>query len=230
MNPGRTAAPVLQAMWARPVAVQACDAEERHKLALRRGHVRVHQNADRAAGVDGCQQPAAEVVFVNHEVAVEAADAVDLGVEAAVVEPANDHAHGMAHERVVEAGELPCAEVPGDDEDALAAGLRRQVVIEAFGAHPVAGVLGGVARHAAELDELPAQMNVDVLENFFPGLGGEFGERQLEIAHADAAQAAEAPVDGKGEAGRPAGAPAARHAAQTAGYGPNQPVLQSFLH
>ena len=131
---------------------------------------------------------------------MQAADAVDIFVEAAVVEVANDHAHGMAHERVVEAGQLPCAQVAGDDEDALAARLRREVVFQTLGAHPVARVLGGVARHAAELDELPAQMDIDALENFFPGLEREFGEGQLKIAHAHAPQPAEAPVNGKGKA------------------------------
>jgi len=91
--------------------------------------------------VDGLQEPAAEVVFRDHEVPVQATDAVDVLIEAAVIEIADDHAHGMTHERVVEAGKLPCAEVRGDDEDALAAGLRSEVVIETLGAHPVAAIL-----------------------------------------------------------------------------------------
>jgi hypothetical protein len=73
-------------------------------------------------------------------------------------------------------------------------------------------------------------MNVDATENLFSGLGRKFREGQLEVAYTYAAQSAEAPVDGKGEA---AGEPARqcpRHAAQAAGYGSNQPVFQIFQH
>ena len=73
---------------------------------------------------------------------MQAADAVHISIEPAVVEPADDHPHGMAHQRVVEAGKLPCAQVAGDDQNAFAAGLRGQIVIQALGAQPVAGVFG----------------------------------------------------------------------------------------
>jgi hypothetical protein len=42
-------------------------------------------------------------------------------------------------------------------------------------------------------------MDIDALENFLSGLEREFRESQLKITHADAAQSAEAPVDGEGE-------------------------------
>jgi len=72
-------------------------------------------------------------------------------------------------------------------------------------------------------------MNVNALENFFSRFGRELRHGKLQIAHADAAQPGEAPVDGK------ARQPASRRAnprgmRQTAGYGSNQPVFQSFLH
>ena len=107
MKPGRTAAPVLRATWARPVAVHASMPKNSDECALRRGHVGVHEDADGAALVHGGEEAAAEVVFVEDVVAVHAADAIDVGVEAAVVESADDHAHGMAHEGVVEAEEVP---------------------------------------------------------------------------------------------------------------------------
>ena len=62
----------------------------------------------------------------------------------------------MAHQRMVEAGKLPRAQVARDDQHAIAARLRRQVVLEALSAQPVAGVGNRVAGHAAELDQLPA--------------------------------------------------------------------------
>ena len=153
--------------------MQAVDPEKLDELALRRRHIRVHQNADRAAGAHGLQQPAAEVVLMHHVVAVQTSDPVDVLIQAPVVESPDDHAHGMPHQRVVEAGKLPRAKMSGDDENAFAARLRIQVVFQALGAHPVAGVLRGVAGHAAELDELPAEMDVDAPQDFFSGFGGE---------------------------------------------------------
>jgi len=73
MKPGERCAG-LAAMW-RAGSVQAM--RRRHKLAWA-GHVRVHEDADGGAGVDGFQEAAAEVVFRDDEVAVEATDAVDV--------------------------------------------------------------------------------------------------------------------------------------------------------
>ncbi len=69
---------------------------------------------------------------------------------------------GIARERVEEAGKLPCAEVAGEDEDALAAFARGEVMVQAFVADEAARrMLAGVVAHLAELGELPAEVAVD---------------------------------------------------------------------
>jgi hypothetical protein len=73
-------------------------------------------------------------------------------------------------------------------------------------------------------------MNVNAPENFFLGLGREFRESPLKIAHAHAPQPMKAPVDSKCKAIGHETRHCPRHAAQNASYGPNQPVLQIFLH
>ena len=172
--------------------MQAGDAEEGHEDALRRRHVGVHEDADGLAGAHGGDETAGEVVLVQDAVAVEAADAVDHRVDERIVEAADDHAHGVAGERVVEAGELPGAEVAGEHEDSPAPVAGGEVVLEAFVADEAAGVVAGVAGHLAELGEKPAEVAVfgakDVL-----ALGGwaRPGKASLEVAQADAAQAAE---------------------------------------
>ena len=136
------------------------DAEEGDEEALRRRHVGVHEDADGLAGAHGGEQAAGEVVLVQDAVAVLAADAVYERVDQRVVEAADDHAHGVAGERVVEAGELPCAEMAGEDEDAFAAGAGGEVVLEAFVADEARGGVGGVGGHLAELGEQPAEVAV----------------------------------------------------------------------
>ena len=136
----------------------------------------------------------------------------------------------MAHERVIEAGELPRTEVTCDDEDALPFCLGAEVVLKAFSAHPVAGVFRRVTRHAAELDQLPAEVKIDAAKNLLPGIHGELGESHLEVAHADTTQTAKEPIDHEGEAPRPETGQAARHASQHARYGHYEPIFQSFLH
>jgi len=113
----------------------------------------------------------AVIVFMEHAVAVQAADAVHKFIEPAVIQPADDHAHGMAHQGVIKAGELPRAQVAGQDQHPFAPGLRSKVVVQTLGANPAASIFSGIAGHAAELHQLPAQMNVDPAQDIFSGFG-----------------------------------------------------------
>ena len=204
--------------------------KELDKNPLGRGHVGIHEDADGFAGAHGGEQAASEVIFMEDAVAVEASDAVHKVIEAAVVEAADDHAHGVAHEGVVEAGELPRAEVAGDYEHAFAAGFGGEIVVEAFSANPAAGVGGGVAGHAAELDQLPAEMAVDAFEEFCSFSGRDIGECQFQIALANSAQAAEGGVDQEGKGAGEKARKAARQQAQGAGDCCHQAELQAFTN
>ncbi len=73
-------------------------------------------------------------------------------------------------------------------------------------------------------------MDVDAAQDFFPGLGREFWESQLKVAHAHAAQPAKAPIDGEGEKAGEQARGTSRHAAQAARHGHNQPILEVFPH
>ena len=164
------------------------DTEKWDKDALGRGHIRVHQNADSVALAHGSKETAREVVLVNDAVAMKAADAIDEGVDAGVVEAPDDHGHGIAHQRVPEAGELPGAEMTGDDEDAAPAVAGGKVMIEAVVADEATGVLAGVAGHPAKLGQLPAEVAVHVTEKP-PALRARHGgECQFEIAETGTAQ------------------------------------------
>ena len=59
------------------------------------------------------QQSAAKIIFVQNVVAVHAADSVHVGIEPPVNQRSlrDDHSHGIAHERVIEARKLPRAQV-----------------------------------------------------------------------------------------------------------------------
>src|ERR1700723_4179 len=87
------------------------NAEEARKYPLGRRHIGVHQNSYGFAVVHGCQQTAGKIVLGEQVVSMHAADVVDEFVEIAVIQPADHHRHGKAHQRVIEAGKLPCPEM-----------------------------------------------------------------------------------------------------------------------
>lgn len=93
-------------------------------------HVCIHQDADRLAMVHRREQAARKVVLVQNTIAMQAADAVHQPVHALIVQATDHHAHGMAHERMVEAGELPGAEVSGHYKHAPALLLRCEIVLQ----------------------------------------------------------------------------------------------------
>jgi hypothetical protein len=103
-------------------------------------------------------------------------------------------------------------------------------MFQPFRPNPVASILGRIPRHAAELDELPAQMNVNPPQNSFPGFGREFRKSKLKIPHAYASQSPEAPIDPERNATGKNARDATRQAAQAARDGYNQPILEVFTH
>ncbi len=175
-------------------------------------------------------RPRGEVVLVEDLIAVHAADAVDVGIERAVIETADDHAHGMAHEGVVEAGKLPRAEVAGEHQNTLAARGCGPIVPQALGADPVERVVGGVASHTAELDQLPAQVAIDAAQDALALRNGELGHCQFEVALTHVAQAAHNAIDKPGERIREEARQRARHRAKAARHDHHQPVFESFPH
>ena len=92
---------------------------------------------------------------------------------------------------MVEAGQLPRAEVAGEDEDAVAAIARLEVVVEALVADEAAGEGRSVGGHLAELSQQPAEVAVFEAQDVGALGGGHRGEGQLQIVQASAAQAAE---------------------------------------
>ena len=111
----------------------------------------------------------------------------------------NDHPHRIAHQRVVEARKLPCAQVPGNNQHAFAARLRSKIVLQPLGAHPVTRCFARVALHAAELDQLPAKVDVYLRRISFLAWARELRRRHLQIAHTHPTQPPKTPIDGKGE-------------------------------
>jgi hypothetical protein len=103
-------------------------------------------------------------------------------------------------------------------------------MFQPFRPDPVARILGRIPRHAAELDELPAQVNVNPPQNFSPGFGREFREGQQKIAHPHAPQPPKAPINPERNAAGKNARNATRHAAQAARNGYNQPILEVFTH
>src|SRR5215469_2751049 len=151
-------------------------------------------------------------------------------IEHAVVEPADHHPHRVAHQRVVEARQLPRAEVAGKHQHALAFRLSGKIVLEALGPQPSMRVAGGVTWEAAELDKLPAKVAVDVSQDFFPGFGRGPRKRQHEVALAYIAEAREAEVDRPGENTHQQTRCGARQPRKSASHRQYSPVLNPFPH
>ena len=103
-------------------------------------------------------------------------------------------------------------------------------MLQPFCANPIARILRRIPRHAAELDELPAQVNVNLPQDFFSGFLRELRQGKLKIAHPHAPQPPEAPVNPERDAAGKNARYATRQAAQAAGNGYNQPILDVFTH
>jgi len=209
----------------------ACgDAEEVRELALRRGHIGVHEDADGTALAHGMDEAAREIVFVEDAIAVQTAEVVDELVESAIVESSDDHAHGVAHEGVVEAGELPGAEMAGEHEHAAAKSLGGEIVFEAVGTDAAGSVPGRVMLHLAELDELAGKAAIYPTEDGAALSVRELRKGQGKIALADAPETAHPMEDRPCEKrGQDAGKPA-RHKIERAHGDDYQPVFERFPH
>ena len=148
----------------------------------------------------------------------------------AVIKAADDHAHGVTHKRVVEAGELPRAQVAGKNENSLAAGLGGEEMLDALCADPATGVLGRIAGHAAEFDELPAQVAEEAAEDSLPCLGGKLGKRQLKVAPTDSVQAQQREIRRCGDEAHHDTGDRSRQAAEQARHRCYQPVFDPLPH
>jgi hypothetical protein len=103
-------------------------------------------------------------------------------------------------------------------------------MFQPFRPNPFARILGRIPRHAAELDKLPAQVNVNPPQNSFSGFLRELRQSKLKIAHPYASQSPEAPIDPERNATGKNARDATRQAAQAARDGYNQPILEVFTH
>src|SRR5450755_1975657 len=102
---------------------------------------------------------------MQHMVASKAADVIHVLIQQPVVEAANDHPHRMAEQRMVEGGQFPAAEMSGEHKHAFASCFRGQVVFHSLRANPISRVVDCVARHAAELDKVPAKIAKEDSQN-----------------------------------------------------------------
>jgi len=66
------------------------NAEEIHEDALRRCHIRIHENANGFAGSHCSKQPADEIVFIDRAIAVHRAVALEKPVNVGIVERPHD--------------------------------------------------------------------------------------------------------------------------------------------
>ena len=91
-------------------------------------------------------------------------------------------------QRMEERAHLPAAEMPGEEEHALAALLRRLEILKALVHRDRGGVLASVVGKQADLAEQTAERDVNPAQDLAALLDGFFREGQLEIAHAHAPQ------------------------------------------
>ncbi len=148
------------------------DAEEIDEDAFGEGGVLIDENADGFVRLEGAEDGAGGFLFLDEEVAGEAAAALDERIDAGVVERANDDVHGFGHEGVGEGAEFPIAEMGGGEEDAKAGGFGALEVFEALVANPLGDVGAVDLREAGEGDEEAGDGGEDAI-----GDGGVFGGR-----------------------------------------------------
>ena len=114
---------------------------------------------------------------------MQAANAVHKCVYEGIVQPAYHHAHWHPHQRVVEAGELPCSQMSGQDQNALAAVARRDVIFQPFIADEAACRLCAIAGHLAEFSEEEPEISILRPQNRLTVRCRHLGKREFQIAY-----------------------------------------------
>ena len=87
-------------------------------------------------------RPRAKIVLVQHAIAMQTANMIDEVVDQRIVEPANHHAHGMAHERMIKTRQLPGAQMGGQNEHSAALAVGGEIVLQPIVAKKRERVLG----------------------------------------------------------------------------------------
>src|ERR1700728_4632149 len=105
----------------------------------------------------------------------------------------------MAVEGMEKCGELPSAEVRGEKEHAFAAGMGLLKILEAFVDDDLLGILQRVLGKAANLGELTAERGKFSAQNAGTLGCALFRKRELQVAHAGAAQTTVQQVDRPGD-------------------------------
>src|SRR5215472_12936268 len=94
----------------------------------------------------------------------------------------------MAVQRMKKRADFPAAKVSGDKEDAFAASFSLSKVFKTIVHRNSFNILLGVSRKKTEFGHLPAQVAIDLAQDFFLLLPGFVGKGDSKIAHAHAAQ------------------------------------------
>jgi len=95
-----------------------------------------------------------------------------------------------------EGGEFPGPDVPGEEEDAFAAGVRALEIFESVIDDDPGDVLASVAGEEADFGELAAQRDELAAQQASAFALGHFRKRKLKIAQADTPQSTVKGVDG----------------------------------
>ena len=75
------------------------------------------------------QQAAREIVLMQYTVSVQRANPIHQRIDAPMIEPTDDHGHGISHQRMKEAGQLPGTQMCRKYEDSAALRTGLQVVL-----------------------------------------------------------------------------------------------------
>ena len=164
------------------------NAEEIHEDAIVGEGVEVEKNADRTAGAQDAKNRAHGVGFVHGNVAGKTAVAVDKGVDAGIVERANEKVQWETEESLGGRAELPGTHMPSEIENAFAAVMGGGEVFETVGNDEA---VDGGAVEVMEMDEVgghPTEMTGEMAKDAAATRVGPIREGDAEVDEAGAAQ------------------------------------------
>ncbi len=119
---------------------------------------------------------------------MQAANPIHKRIDQRIIQPPNHHSHGIPHQRMVEAGQLPRSQMPGQHQHALAPLPRCEIMLQSLVADEAAGLCRRIARHLAELRQQVSQVAIDRAQNGL-ALGSRLRrKRQFQIAQPNLAQ------------------------------------------